>query len=180
MECCVKRCYVSSPIGNMLICCCVNGLHIVQQVEFTSDDVFNPDLNTTVELLGDVEDFNVVKDTVEWFKAYFRKTNDKISDLTKIPAICNKVYKPSFRFNVWLCLAKHVRFGETISYGSLAKLLSKPGAARAVGSAMSNNPIQIIVPCHRVIKSDGCIGSYAKGCRDNVKKWLLHFEGAIR
>lgn len=46
-----------------------------------------------------------------------------------------------------------------------------------MGSAVSNNPIQIIVPCHRVIKSDDAIGNYAKGKRNNVKKWLLEFEG---
>ena len=54
---------------------------------------------------------------------------------------------------------------------------SLQGASRAVGSAVSNNPIQIIVPCHRVIKSDGAIGNYAKGKRNNVKRWLLEFEG---
>ena len=53
------------------------------------------------------------------------------------------------------------------------------GASRAVGTAMSNNPISIIVPCHRVIKSDGQLGNYAKGCRNNVKKWLLNHEGAL-
>ena len=50
------------------------------------------------------------------------------------------------------------------------------GAVRAVGSAMSNNPIGIIIPCHRVIKSNGQFGNYAKGEKNDVKKWLLEYE----
>ena len=57
-----------------------------------------------------------------------------------------------FRQRVWLTLQERVGFGQTTSYGELAKLCGKGGAGRAVGSAMANNPISLIVPCHRVVK----------------------------
>lgn len=67
--------------------------------------------------------------------------------------------------------------GEVRSYGWLAAHVGKPGAARAVGSAMATNPVPLIVPCHRVVRSDGRIGAYSLGGADN--KWaLLTHEGA--
>ena len=75
-----------------------------------------------------------------------------------------------------LTLTNEVKFGETVSYGDLAKLSGSPKAAQAVGSAVSNNPISFVIPCHRVIKSDGTIGNYSKGTKNGVKEWLLNFE----
>ncbi len=67
--------------------------------------------------------------------------------------------------------------GEVRSYGWLAHHVGKPGAARAVGSAMATNPVPLIVPCHRVVRSDGHIGAYSLGGPHN--KWLLlESEGA--
>ena len=71
--------------------------------------------------------------------------------------------KKDFRQKVLLVLKNQVKFGETISYGDLARLSGSPKAAQAVGSAVSNNPISFVIPCHRVIKSDGSIGNYSKG-----------------
>lgn len=67
--------------------------------------------------------------------------------------------------------------GEVRSYGWLARHVGKPGASRAVGSAMATNPVPLIVPCHRVVRSDGHIGAYSLGGPEN--KWrLLRHEGA--
>lgn len=67
--------------------------------------------------------------------------------------------------------------GEVRSYGWLARRLGKAGAARAVGSAMATNPVPLIIPCHRVVRSDGHIGAYSLGGPEN--KWaLLRHEGA--
>jgi methylated-DNA-[protein]-cysteine S-methyltransferase len=51
------------------------------------------------------------------------------------------------------------------------------GASQAVGNAMAANPLQILVPCHRVIRSDGSLGQYARGKKNRVKNWLLEHEG---
>lgn len=67
--------------------------------------------------------------------------------------------------------------GCTVSYGELARMAGRPGAARAVGSAMARNPIAIVVPCHRVVRSDGSLGRYGFG--DAWKPYLLRFEGAV-
>ena len=69
-----------------------------------------------------------------------------------------------------------VPYGETISYGELAADAGRPGAARAVGTAMATNPLPIVVPCHRVTRSGGVLGSYGGGI--DTKERLLHLEGA--
>lgn len=66
--------------------------------------------------------------------------------------------------------------GETLTYGEVAAMVGRPGAARAVGNIMSSNPFPIIIPCHRVIKCDGTTGGY--GEHPKMKIWLLGYEGA--
>ena len=79
-----------------------------------------------------------------------------------------------FQQNVWnACLT--IPSGSTLSYSELAALIKNPKAARAVGSALGANPFLILVPCHRVISSDGNLGGYAGGV--NLKSSLLEMEG---
>jgi len=80
-------------------------------------------------------------------------------------------------------LADSVRYGQTISYGALAGRAGLVAGgdippARAVGKIMGSNPIPIIVPCHRVLASDG-LGGYSGGAGVEVKRWLLILEGAL-
>ena len=70
-----------------------------------------------------------------------------------------------------------VPYGETVSYKDLAVRTGNPGASRAVGSAMATNPIPIVVPCHRVLRSGGALGGYGGGI--DVKVWLLRLEGSL-
>jgi O-6-methylguanine DNA methyltransferase len=79
----------------------------------------------------------------------------------------------TFQQRVWSALVE-IPFGETISYGALAMRLGRPGAARAVGLANGSNPISIIIPCHRVIGSDGRLTGYGGGI--DRKAWLLDHE----
>jgi len=79
----------------------------------------------------------------------------------------------SFQKNVWEALLA-IPFGETRSYGQLAKQLGNPNATRAVGAANGRNPISIIVPCHRVIGSSGKLTGFAGGLE--VKAYLLNLE----
>ncbi|MCL2039096.1 MAG: methylated-DNA--[protein]-cysteine S-methyltransferase [Bacteroidetes bacterium] len=69
---------------------------------------------------------------------------------------------------------KHVKYGKTTTYKDIAIALGSPNAARAVGNAMNKNPIPIIIPCHRVVGSNGKLVGFRSGL-DN-KKWLLDFE----
>ena len=66
---------------------------------------------------------------------------------------------------------RRIPYGETISYGELAKRVDRPEAARAVGSANGQNPIAIVVPCHRVIGADGSLTGFGGGL--DWKRWLL-------
>ena len=66
--------------------------------------------------------------------------------------------------------------GEVRPYGWVAKEIGKPGAVRAVGTALAHNPVPVIIPCHRVVRSDGTLGEYSLGATDN-KKVLLEAEG---
>lgn len=73
--------------------------------------------------------------------------------------------------------ARQIPFGETRSYGWIAKQIGKPRASRAVGQVLRTNPIPIILPCHRVISGDGGLGGYAGGLA--LKRKLLTLEGAL-
>ncbi|MDI9396163.1 MAG: methylated-DNA--[protein]-cysteine S-methyltransferase [Euryarchaeota archaeon] len=82
-----------------------------------------------------------------------------------------------FQKSVWGSLCK-IPFGETRTYKDIAISIGKPKAYRAVGLANNRNPIAIIVPCHRVIGSDGKLTGYAGGL--DVKEFLLKIEGSRR
>ncbi|MCI4371401.1 MAG: methylated-DNA--[protein]-cysteine S-methyltransferase [Thermoplasmata archaeon] len=71
-----------------------------------------------------------------------------------------------------------VPFGKVATYGQIARAIGEPGAARAVGQALSRNPVAIIVPCHRVIASDGSLGGFSSGL--DWKRKLLRHEGVLR
>ncbi len=79
-----------------------------------------------------------------------------------------------FQQEVWGALVR-IPFGHTASYAEVARLISRPRAVRAVGAANARNPLAIVVPCHRVIGSDGQLTGYAGGLA--IKRWLLDHEG---
>ena len=83
------------------------------------------------------------------------------------------IYGSDFQASVWRTL-RDIPYGETRSYAWVAEQINKPDAARAVGNAIGDNPVPIVVPCHRVIKSDGSLGGYSAGVEK--KRWLLEHE----
>lgn len=78
-----------------------------------------------------------------------------------------------FQLADWHALTK-IPYGETVTYGDIARAIGRPKAFRAVGMANHSNPISIIVPCHRVIGSDGSLTGYGGGLE--VKRFLLELE----
>jgi methylated-DNA-[protein]-cysteine S-methyltransferase len=82
-----------------------------------------------------------------------------------------------FQTQVWNAL-RAIPFGETVSYGEIARRLGDPKAMRAVGAANGRNPIPIIVPCHRVIGANGSLTGFGGGI--DRKRWLLAHEGIGR
>lgn len=82
-----------------------------------------------------------------------------------------------FEKQVWKALLD-IPFGETVSYGEIARRIDNQKAVRAVGRANGKNPIAIIIPCHRVIGSDGSLTGYGGG--EPRKRWLLDLEGGDR
>ena len=82
-----------------------------------------------------------------------------------------------FQQQVWAELRK-VPYGQTVSYGELARRVGRPAAARAVGQAVGANPVPIIVPCHRVVGANGSLVGYGGGLE--IKSALLRLEGVLR
>ncbi|MFH1514073.1 MAG: methylated-DNA--[protein]-cysteine S-methyltransferase [bacterium] len=85
-----------------------------------------------------------------------------------------KLHGTPFQVEVWNALT-HIPYGKVISYGDVAKYINNPKAAIAVGQANKNNPIMLVVPCHRVIGSDGRIKGSGKGA--SIRELLLIHEG---
>ncbi|MFF9042495.1 methylated-DNA--[protein]-cysteine S-methyltransferase [Streptomyces parvulus] len=82
-----------------------------------------------------------------------------------------------FNRQVLRALASGVPYGSVVGYGDLAGRVGQPGAAQAVGMAMGANPLPVVVPCHRVVESDGGIGGFGGGVE--TKRRLLALEGVL-
>ena len=93
--------------------------------------------------------------------------------INELPLNINKLEGTEFQKKVWKSLTK-IKYGEICSYKEIAVSINNPSAARAVGSACRLNPIPLIIPCHRVLRSDGSIGKYAFGIKNKHK--LLELE----
>lgn len=153
----------NSPIGKMTLSSDgenLTGLWIENQKYFQS----------TLGAEYEKKELTVFKNVIDWLDSYFAGEKPDV----------NFSLKPKgsdFRQMVWQKLMK-VPYGETVTYGAIAKELEKETgrrmSAQAVGGAIGHNPILIINPCHRVIGSDGSITGYAGGI--DRKEYLLNLE----
>lgn len=114
----------------------------------------------------------IMKQTKNWLDRYFNGENPNINELPLKPD------GSKFRQIVWNVLCQ-IPYGEVITYGEIAKdvgkILNKDRmSAQAIGGAVGHNPISIIIPCHRVVGSDGSLTGYAGGI--DIKKKLLEHE----
>jgi methylated-DNA-[protein]-cysteine S-methyltransferase len=116
----------------------------------------------------------VIEQTVRWLDRYFSGEAPGA-----VPPL--SMDSTPFRKVVWETLLS-IPYGETMSYGQVAVIVARQlsvtrMSAQAVGSAVGHNPIAIIIPCHRVIASDGSIGGFSAGLER--KAWLLRHEGSV-
>jgi methylated-DNA-[protein]-cysteine S-methyltransferase len=110
------------------------------------------------------------EETISQLRAYFA---GELCDFD----LSMRMQGTDFQRRVWAGLCE-IPYGETISYGELARRIGSPGASRAVGLANGRNPLAIVVPCHRVIGADGSLTGYGGGL--DRKVWLLEHEAAHR
>lgn len=110
---------------------------------------------------------------IRWLDDYFDGKNIVSLMATNTPLYQSLSLRGShFRCRVWRCLCE-IPYGTTVTYGQIARRLGC-GSAQAIGSAVAHNPISLIIPCHRVIASDGNLTGYAAGI--DRKQWLLQHE----
>ena len=113
---------------------------------------------------------NHIEDTRVWVGAFFEHRFAP-------PPKLDRSGLTAFQDRVLGTLSEIAPFGRVVSYGGLASASGSSGASRAVGSVMAGNPWALVVPCHRVVRSDGGVGDYS-GCGGGVSKmWLLDHEG---
>ena len=114
------------------------------------------------------DDLPVFMQARDWLDRYFAGERPAASELPLAPQ------GSAFRQSVWRILCE-IPYGQTVTYGEIAKRLGVR-SAQAVGGAVGHNPISIIIPCHRVLGSDGSLTGYAGGAQKKI--WLLAHEGA--
>ena len=118
---------------------------------------------------------------IEFDKNYFKTAQEQITayfegicvNFSNIPTILHGFSQ--FNRSV-LTACQHIKFGKTVSYSELAKKIGRPDAARAVGNALAKNPLPLIIPCHRVIRSDGKMGGFSTPGGVIRKKAMLELE----
>jgi methylated-DNA-[protein]-cysteine S-methyltransferase len=152
---------IKSPVGNLLLLAEGDGL---REIRFLGKKKTEPEAGWKRDRNGEPLD-TVSRQLKEYFAGARREF-----DLPLAPQ------GTDFQLRVWNQLRK-IPFGKTISYGELARRVGNPAASRAVGAANGRNPISIVVPCHRVIGSDGSLTGFGGGL--DVKRELLKLENAI-
>jgi methylated-DNA-[protein]-cysteine S-methyltransferase len=148
--------YLDTPIGRL--CLLSNGAQLVK-IEFEGSYSTNDALE-----LSDA----VLAACAAQLTAYFAGKRRRF----ELPLAAQGT---PFQQSVWDALAD-IPYGELRSYGDIARGIGNPAAVRAVGAANGRNPLPIVVPCHRVIGSNGTLTGFAGGLE--VKKYLLELEGA--
>lgn len=147
---------ISTQIGKLTLVASQVGL---QQVIFGAKKIRHTKINRQIA--------NKNLDTAE------KQLREYFSGKRKSFSLKLDIEGTKFQESVWLAL-NEIPYGETISYAEQAKLVRRPKAFRAVGSANGKNPVAIVLPCHRVIASDSSLGGYGGGLA--IKRKLLALE----
>jgi methylated-DNA-[protein]-cysteine S-methyltransferase len=155
---------IDSPIGPLTLIA-QDGRLTGVQMEVSGHEPAAPTLGVAVS----AESEPVLGAAASQLKAYFR------GDLTAFD-VPIELEGTRFQRTVWASL-QAIPYGETISYGELARRIGQPSASRAVGLANGRNPVAIVVPCHRVIGADGSLTGYGGGMER--KRFLLGLEQRV-
>lgn len=148
-----RQCFFSSPIGRLLL---------VEAEGCLTHILFGEELLPQIP----VGETDFLKEVQAQLGAYFQGQRE-VFDLPLNPK------GTDFQKKVWLAL-QQIPYGETASYGEIARAVGTPKGARAVGMANNRNPISIVVPCHRVIGADGKLVGYGGGLEKKI--FLLGLE----
>lgn len=157
----ISHARLNSPLGDILLCvdaAAISGLYFDGQVHQP------PDLTALPRL----DDHPLVQRAQAWLAAYF-VGKPQPSDLPLL------LKGTPFQQRVWAALQR-IPSGATATYADIAQAVGSPAAVRAVGAAVGRNPVSIVVPCHRVVGSNGSLTGYAGGL--SRKTHLLTLEGA--
>ncbi|WP_459177481.1 methylated-DNA--[protein]-cysteine S-methyltransferase [Ewingella americana] len=134
------------------------------------------EMGSKITSSGAKTSFSLNQDSVD--TAVRQRIQDYFSgDLHAIDSLPVATAGTEFQRRVWQML-RTIPCGQIMTYGQMAAKLDNPGASRAVGLANGSNPISVVVPCHRVIGSNGALTGYAGGV--GRKKWLLIHEGYLK
>lgn len=164
------HCWLETPIGRLLLLgdgTSLTGVHF-PSAAVARDGTKDHRHGWATVPAGSREDSAALREPLSQLEAYFEGRLQRF-DLPLAPR------GTPFQLRVWNAL-RDIPYGETASYGAIAAGLGEPGASRAVGAANGNNPIPVIVPCHRVIGADGTLTGFGGGLER--KRWLLEHEGA--
>lgn len=156
-----------SPFGAMRVAASGAGL-VALSWQDKSDDAFVAGLERRYSSTPVVRDADRLAPAEEQLMEYFGRRRPRFDLLVDLTALGD------FQRAV-LAAASGLDFGEAVTYTEIARRIGRPKASRAVGNALGRNPIPIIVPCHRVIRTDGTLGGYTGGLR--YKRTLLDIEG---
>jgi methylated-DNA-[protein]-cysteine S-methyltransferase len=159
---------VDTPVGSLLLAATERGLVRIAYASENHDAVLQMLANRiSPRLLHAPARLDAVATELEEYFAGDRRAFDFPLDWQ---------LSSGFRNTVLHHLAVDMGYGQTASYGTVARLAGSPKAVRAVGTACATNPLPVVVPCHRVVRSDGSIGSYLGGI--DAKRTLLTLEAA--
>ncbi|KAL9846788.1 methylated-DNA--protein-cysteine methyltransferase isoform 2-T3 [Geothlypis trichas] len=168
-----KQVVLLSPLGRIEISGCDKGVH---EIKLPKPSLLPRGAEPSVQCQvceGAEELPEPLEQCTAWLRAYFSEPGSTGS--LPVPALHHPLLqRDSFTRQVLWTLLNDVKLGEAVSYKELAGLAGNSRAARAVGTAMRSNPIPIIIPCHRVIRSGGASGNYGGG--QLMKEWLLCHE----
>lgn len=160
-----RRCTVDSPVGPLMVIADNTGItHILFPTHTLAD------LGLVSEDVPEAKDDPVLLNAARQLAEYF----DGDRTAFDLPL---HVEGNDFEVDVWFAM-RSIPYGETISYGKQSDIAGHPGAFQAVGAANGRNPIPIVVPCHRVVGSDGSLVGFGGGL--DVKRFLLDLESGVQ